>query len=100
MNISLVTVLTSAKAMTMISVLSEGCDTPLNNLSVLKVGGSAGIIDEYLSRYFGQVTGIDIDDKAIAYANVAAKHHRLAGVAFWISQTHHHSQGVKHTEAG
>jgi 2-polyprenyl-3-methyl-5-hydroxy-6-metoxy-1,4-benzoquinol methylase len=56
------------KAMTMVSVLSEYIDKPLNNLSVLNVGGSAGIIDEYLSRYFRQVTGIDIDEKAILYA--------------------------------
>ncbi len=56
------------KAMTMLSVFSEVIDTNLNSLSLLNVGGSSGIIDEYLSRYFGQVTGIDIDEKAIAYA--------------------------------
>lgn len=56
------------KAMTMISVLLETIDGPLASLSVLNVGGSAGIIDEYLSRYFYQVTGIDIDEKAILYA--------------------------------
>lgn len=57
------------KAMTMISALSEFIDEPLDTLSVLNVGGSAGIIDEYLSRYFRQVTGIDIDEKAILYAS-------------------------------
>lgn len=56
------------KAMTMISVLSDSIDRPLDTLSVLNVGGSAGIIDEYLSRYFYRVTGIDIDEKAILYA--------------------------------
>jgi 2-polyprenyl-3-methyl-5-hydroxy-6-metoxy-1,4-benzoquinol methylase len=56
------------KAMTMISVLSEYIDKPLDTLSVLNVGGSAGIIDEYLSRYFRDVTGIDIDEKAVLYA--------------------------------
>jgi len=40
----------------------------MSKLSVLNVGGSAGIIDEYLSRYFGRVVGIDIDEQAIAYA--------------------------------
>lgn len=56
------------KAKTMVSVLTEHIKKPLDNLSVLNVGGSAGIIDEYLSRYFKQVTGIDIDEKAIQYA--------------------------------
>ena len=56
------------KAKTMVSVLSEHLEVPLNNLSVLNVGGSAGIIDEYLSCYFNHVTGIDIDEKAIRYA--------------------------------
>ncbi len=56
------------KAMTMICVLSDYIDKPLDTLSVLNVGGSAGIIDEYLSRYFRQVTSIDIDNKAILYA--------------------------------
>lgn len=56
------------KACTMVSVLAEAIDKDLAGLSVLNVGGSAGIIDEYLSRYFGRVVGIDIDEKAIAYA--------------------------------
>jgi len=56
------------KAKTMICVLKDALDNPLNSLSVLNVGGSAGIIDEYLSRYFHQVTGVDIDEKAILYA--------------------------------
>ncbi|NQX88065.1 MAG: class I SAM-dependent methyltransferase [Halioglobus sp.] len=56
------------KAKTMITVLSEHVHTPLSELSALNIGGSAGIIDEYLSRYFGQMVGVDIDEKAIAYA--------------------------------
>lgn len=56
------------KAATMISVLSDAINKPLENLTTLNVGGSAGIIDEYLSRYFSHVTGIDIDEKAILYA--------------------------------
>lgn len=52
----------------MVSVLSEHCETDLSSLTLLNVGGSAGIIDEYLSRYFRHVTGIDIDEKAIQYA--------------------------------
>jgi len=56
------------KAVTMVSVLSDYICKPIDTLSVLNVGGSAGIIDEYLSRYFCQVTGIDIDEKAIIFA--------------------------------
>ena len=52
----------------MVSVLSDHLERPLDELSVLNVGGSAGIIDEYLSRYFQQVTGVDIDEKAVSYA--------------------------------
>ncbi len=51
------------KARTMVSVLSECSDRPLAALHALNVGGSAGIIDEYLSRHFASVTGIDIDGK-------------------------------------
>ena len=56
------------KARTMISVLTESCDRPLSALSALNVGGSAGIIDEYLSRHFASVTGVDIDTEAIQFA--------------------------------
>ena len=56
------------KAITMVRVLAEYLGRDIASLSVLNVGGSAGIIDEYLSRYFNKVTGIDIDKKAISYA--------------------------------
>lgn len=56
------------KAITMVRVLSDYLDKDLRPLAVLNVGGSAGIIDAYLSRHFGLVVGIDIDEKAIAYA--------------------------------
>ncbi len=67
------------KAETMISVLADHIDGPLDTLSVLNVGGSAGIIDEYLSRYFHRVTGIDIDEKAIEYAK---RNFRKEGLSF------------------
>lgn len=56
------------KASTMIHVLSDHFDSSLRDMTLLNVGGSAGIIDEYLSRHFAHVTGIDIDEKAIRYA--------------------------------
>ncbi len=36
---------------------------------MLSVGGSSGIIEEYLSRYCAAVTSVDIDEKAIRYAS-------------------------------
>jgi ubiquinone/menaquinone biosynthesis C-methylase UbiE len=56
------------KAKTMIAVLQQYFGQDLGAMSVLNVGGSAGIIDNYLSGYFGTVTGIDIDEKAIVHA--------------------------------
>ncbi|MDX1697087.1 MAG: methyltransferase domain-containing protein [Thiohalobacterales bacterium] len=56
------------KARTMVAVLKEQLGTDLGSLSVLNVGGSAGIIDDYLARHFGRVTGIDIDEHAIRHA--------------------------------
>jgi len=56
------------KARTMIAVLSEHCDNPLAQLSLLNVGGSAGIIDSFLSENFHSVTSIDIDENAINFA--------------------------------
>lgn len=56
------------KAATMISVLSDHLDKPLSELVMLNVGGSTGIIDNYLAQHFGSVTGVDIDEDAIAHA--------------------------------
>lgn len=65
------------KAETMVKVLTDCLGGSLDSLSVLNVGGSAGIIDEYLSRYFRFVTGIDIDEKAIEYAQSQFKKENL-----------------------
>ena len=40
----------------------------LKGLTVIDTGSSTGIIDNYLSRYFGSVYGIDIDKKAVIFA--------------------------------
>ncbi len=56
------------KAKTMVAVLAEHCDQPLAELSLLNVGGSAGIIDSHLAENFQSVTSIDIDEKAIDFA--------------------------------
>jgi ubiquinone/menaquinone biosynthesis C-methylase UbiE len=56
------------KAQTMIIVLSDFLKKPLRDLRLLNVGGSAGIIDNYLAGHFGSVVGVDIDEPAITYA--------------------------------
>ena len=56
------------KAATMVSVLSDCLDRPLSELSMLNVGGSTGIIDNYLAEHFGKVTSVDIDELAITHA--------------------------------
>lgn len=40
----------------------------LSQLSLLDVGSSSGIIDNYLADHFGHVTGIDIDEGGMAHA--------------------------------
>ncbi len=58
------------KADTMIALLSTFYgQEKLKTLKVLDVGASTGFIDHYLSDFFEQVVGIDIDEQAIAFAN-------------------------------
>lgn len=57
------------KAITMVAVLKEYINDDLENLSLLNIGGSSGIIDEVLAQSFNQVVSIDIDEKAVAFAN-------------------------------
>lgn len=59
------------KARTMVAVLRHHLVHPLGDLSLLNVGGSAGIIDNYLSGYFSNVVGVDIDEAAIHHAKDA-----------------------------
>lgn len=56
------------KAQSMVAVLEEYLRRPLSSLRLLNVGGSAGIIDHYLSNHFGSVVGVDIDESAIIHA--------------------------------
>lgn len=56
------------KARTMVAVLQQCLPGSLNRYSVLNVGGSAGIIDNYLAGHFAQVIGVDIDEPAVAHA--------------------------------
>jgi len=57
------------KAETIVPVCSDFiAPDNLSELHVLDVGSSSGVIDNYLDDHFGQVTGIDIDAPAMAYA--------------------------------
>ena len=56
------------KAKKILSVLDDYYSENLNNLSILDVGCSSGIIDNILSERFERLVGIDIDDKAVSYA--------------------------------
>ena len=56
------------KARTMVAVLEDYFDHSLQNCDLLNVGGSAGVIDNYLADHTHSVTGIDIDKPAIKHA--------------------------------
>ncbi|QQG43496.1 MAG: class I SAM-dependent methyltransferase [Candidatus Daviesbacteria bacterium] len=49
----------------------------LKNLSVLDIGASSGIIDHFLAQHFKEVTGADIDEKAIKFAKESFKRKNL-----------------------
>jgi len=57
------------KAKTILAVLQHFLgDSTSSSLSLLDVGSSTGIIDNYLTDYFLNVTGVDIDKEAIQFA--------------------------------
>ncbi len=49
----------------------------IKNLTLLDVGSSTGIIDNFLADKFNKVTGIDIDEKAIQFASKKFKKKNL-----------------------
>jgi ubiquinone/menaquinone biosynthesis C-methylase UbiE len=69
------------KARTMVAVIEDFLDGRLKELSLLDVGGSTGIIDNYLSNFFGKVTGIDIDEAAIRHATETYRKENLEFLA-------------------
>lgn len=66
------------KASTMVAVLRECLQGPLSTYSVLNVGGSAGIIDNYLAKHFASVIGVDIDEPAVVHAKTVFQRENLA----------------------
>ncbi len=65
----------------MIAVLFDYLKSDLSEMSLLNVGGSAGIIDAYLANHIGQVTSVDIDRKAIEFAE---KNNRQSNLRFQV----------------
>jgi 2-polyprenyl-3-methyl-5-hydroxy-6-metoxy-1,4-benzoquinol methylase len=56
------------KAQTILSVLKDHLSVPFNQLSVLDIGCSTGIITDALASHFKNVVGIDVDAHAIGFA--------------------------------
>ena len=57
------------KASSMLRVLHHNLgEENTGRMSLLDVGASTGILDNFLSRSFSKVTGIDIDSNAIYFA--------------------------------
>lgn len=66
------------KARTMIAVLRDYFTNDLKNLYVLDIGSSTGIIDNFLSDHLKELVGIDIDEKAVAFAQQNFKKSNLS----------------------
>lgn len=65
------------KARTMSAVLADYLPESLNHYDLLNVGGSAGVIDNYLADHFNKVVGIDIDEPAISHAQATYQRDNL-----------------------
>lgn len=56
------------KAQKMLCILRDHLGADLRAMHALDIGCSTGVMSRYLGEHFGRVTGIDIDEKAIAFA--------------------------------
>jgi SAM-dependent methyltransferase len=56
------------KARKILTVLMDFLSAPLDQLRVLDLGCSSGIITNFLGRHFRAVTGLDIDREALTFA--------------------------------
>lgn len=65
------------KAKKILSVLTDYFKSSLANLTFLDVGSSTGIMTHLLSHEFKQTTGIDIDEKAVAYSQKEFENEKL-----------------------
>lgn len=65
------------KAATMTSIIEDHVGRPLQDITLLNVGGSTGIIDDILSEHFKYVINIDIDKSAIEHAKSTFRRNNL-----------------------
>lgn len=66
------------KAITILAVLQDFFqNSNTSSLTLLDIGTSTGIIDNFLADHFGQITGIDIDEEAVEYANKSFQKNNL-----------------------
>lgn len=74
------------KAKTMVAVLEDFMQRSLHELSLLDIGSSSGIVDEYLADYFKSLVGIDIDEPAIKRAK---EHSQKSNLVFQLGDAMH-----------
>ena len=66
------------KAMTLLAVLHDFFQKAnTSDLTLLDIGTSTGIMDNFLANHFLKVTGIDIDEEAVEFANRSFKKNNL-----------------------
>ena len=66
------------KAMTILAVLHDFFQKAnTSDLTLLDIGTSTGIMDNFLANHFLKVTGIDIDEEAVEFANRSFKKNNL-----------------------
>jgi ubiquinone/menaquinone biosynthesis C-methylase UbiE len=70
------------KARTIIAVISDFVDKPLREMTLLDIGASTGIMDNYLAGSLGKVTGTDIDEAAI---RIAKERHKKTNLRFMVA---------------
>lgn len=68
----------SKKAKKMLAIVRDFCGEDLSELQVLDVGCSTGAMCSLLANEFGAVTGIDIDENAVRYAEETHASHNVS----------------------
>ena len=83
------------KARTVVKVCQDflQCED-LSHLSLLDVGSSSGIIDNYLADFFQSVSGIDIDEPAMAHARATFNKPNLSFSHGDAMQLDHHDNSI------
>ena len=72
------------KARTILSVLRHFGPNTGGGLRLLDIGCSSGIIAHFLSDWFGQVVGVDIDEEALRFARI---HYHRPNLSFSVQDS-------------